>query len=204
MSDGENNYFYKEYLNKSIEKKSRENISSDITLENLKEQFKKFNGNYIDYIEEFYKMSESDKKFFILYSIFYFNVKFRVLDTESIVSNDLFQELAKFSNKTNNYENGQENFLECSQRMSGPILKIINYTNSTQLRSNNIFKNIDLLSVEQLAKFYKSGCRYIDSFIDEEKKIYESHDVRLKIELSIFNRIIDSLTNKKINIKKIK
>ena len=194
--NGFNNYRKNkvEYINKidikeflGEEYKNQKGIAKKpMTLDDLKEEFKKFDGDYIHICEQFDEFSERDKKLFILYSFFHFGLKYYREDIDIISTDELLSKvdnLAKEFASLGSYTGCNLGFCK---GLDGIYLRGYGWNCSIPIQVKFALKDIDEISLQDLAKFSNKGY----TAEDEEAKIFEMLNEKKQNEYSAFCDVI--------------
>lgn len=151
------------------------------TLDELTKEFKKFEGNYIDVIEHFDMFSERDKKLFILYSLFYFELYFNKEDCLEIITQEALSEVS-------------EHAIHLCFSVHGPIIRNVGSNSSIPLKCNSSINNIEELNLIDLVKFANIGY----SGVRDEEKMFLSLNKKREKEISAFYELLSKLSKKNV------
>ena len=202
-SDNENNYEDYFHLHNSINQASIENsdMNDAMTIDELGREFKKFDGDYVNFAENFDSMSERDQKLFIIYSIFHFNYKFDFVNPENlerIFSSAVMKERKRMEEEYRNYSVVRKCDIGCDISLDGkPTLSGEGFNVSCFMKSRKIIKNIDSINLEDLLKLFENGYRYTASPSDEEAEALEYLNKKLQNELGAFRELMDRLSKQR-------
>jgi len=165
----------------------------DVTIEDLAKEFDKFKGNYMDVIQQFSNMEERDQKLFILYSVFYFNLKFYRENADGIMTAEVLSEAKKLSAEFAKDGSHIGCVLECYFSIYGPCISGRGYNISVPIKSKTCIRDLNFLSIMDLSNFADSGY----SAQTEEERFYQDLNQQRNEELFAFKELLRALINSK-------